>query len=148
MPRDPIDISITSPQRSARKFGEFDDAKDPIRLRIGSGPAGAEGKEGKEGPAGAEGKEGKEGPAGSGRKSTVGEATAEFKEAEENSKVATIEHKLGSKPSHINISVEKAEGNVMFTHRIIERTSTVFKVQINAETAPKENIKFTWEALA
>lgn len=130
MPRDPIDISTQGESRRARQIGELEDQKYPIKIRVGTGPAGAEGKEGP------------------GRKSTVGEGTAEFKESEENSKVATVEHKLGSKPSHINISVEKAEGNVMFTHRIIERTSTVFKVQINAETAPKENIKFTWEALA
>ncbi len=134
MPRDPKDISLNSTDRAARRLGELDDQKDPVRLKGGS--------------SGSEGPEGPEGPPGEGRKSTVGESTATFVGEAENSSVKSVAHELGSKPTHINISVEKAEGNIMFTYRIIERTSTVFKVQINAETAPKENINFTWEALA
>lgn len=49
MPRDPKDISINSTQRTQRRIGELDDQKDPIRLRVGTGPAGSEGKEGPEG---------------------------------------------------------------------------------------------------
>lgn len=44
MPRDPKDISIGAVQRTQRRLGEFDDQKDPIRLRTGTGPAGADGK--------------------------------------------------------------------------------------------------------
>ena len=44
MPRDPKDISISDRQRTQRRLGEFDDQKDPIRLRTGTGPAGADGK--------------------------------------------------------------------------------------------------------
>lgn len=49
MPRDPNDTSIDAPQKIQRRLGEFEDQKGLIRLRVGAGPAGAEGKEGKAG---------------------------------------------------------------------------------------------------
>lgn len=58
MPRDPKDISLTAGQRQQRRIGELDDQKDPIRLRVGAGPAGATGAEG---PPGADGEDGIDG---------------------------------------------------------------------------------------
>jgi hypothetical protein len=56
MPRDPRDVSTHGNAKQARRIAALEDQKDPIRLRTGTGPAGAEGKEGptgKEGPPGA-----------------------------------------------------------------------------------------------
>jgi hypothetical protein len=49
VPRDPKDISVTSPQRIQRQIAEAQDLREPAFLRSGSGPAGAEGPAGKAG---------------------------------------------------------------------------------------------------
>jgi hypothetical protein len=64
MPRDPKDTSVTGPERTARRLGEADDQKEPIRSRVGAGPTGAEGKEGPAGPKGEKGETGATGAAG------------------------------------------------------------------------------------
>lgn len=60
MPRDPLDISINAPEKVQRRLGEADDQKEPIRLRVGSGPAGATGEQG---PPGEDGEDGLDGAA-------------------------------------------------------------------------------------
>lgn len=50
MPRDPRDISTQAEERRQRRLGVLEDQKDPIRLRVGSGPSGAKGESGR--PAG------------------------------------------------------------------------------------------------
>jgi hypothetical protein len=139
MPRDPIDISVSSPERSARKLGEFDDAKDPIRLRVGSGPAGAEGPEGKEG---------KEGPAGGEIPIARGETTVKIKSGATESEEKTIEHGLGAKPTFVGLSIERAKGSGTFGFRIISRTTTKFTFMLNQTPAAGEEATYTilWEA--
>lgn len=44
MPRDPRDLSVSGAARSSRRVAELEDQKDLIRLRVGSGPAGADGQ--------------------------------------------------------------------------------------------------------
>ena len=60
MPRDPLDISINAPEKVQRRLGEADDQKEPIRLRVGAGPAGATGEQG---PPGEDGEDGLDGAA-------------------------------------------------------------------------------------
>lgn len=64
MPRDPKDISVVAPERQQRRIGELEDQKDPLRIRVGAGPAGPEGAEGKPGLNGAKWYSGTEEPAG------------------------------------------------------------------------------------
>lgn len=58
MPRDPRDTTTSSTEKVYRRLGEADDQKDPIRLRVGAGPAGATGEEG---PPGTDGEDGLDG---------------------------------------------------------------------------------------
>jgi hypothetical protein len=58
MPRDPRDTTTSATEKIHRRLGEADDQKEPIRLRVGAGPAGATGKEGPKGENGTNGTNG------------------------------------------------------------------------------------------
>lgn len=58
MPRDPRDTTTSATEKIQRRLGEADDQKEPIRLRVGAGPAGATGKEGPKGEDGEDGTDG------------------------------------------------------------------------------------------
>jgi hypothetical protein len=109
MPRDPIDISTRGEARRARQIGELEDQKYPIKVRVGSGPAGAEGPEGKEGKQGPEGKEGKQGPEGkegAGNKFTFGVIEVTIAKAAEFSAETEIEHKFGATPTIVELTTD------------------------------------------
>lgn len=139
MPRDPKDTSTTSSQRVNRRLAETEDQKDPIRLRVGAGPAGAEGKEGPAGPAG---------PAGSAFPIARGTVATSLAAGSTSSAVITVTHGLGAKPTFVGISPELGEGTIAWGVRIIERTATQFKFQLNTSAAlgALTNVTVLWFA--
>jgi len=145
MPRDLIDISITSSQRSARKFGELDDQKDPIRLRVGSGPAGAEGKEGKEG---------KEGPAGSEIPIKRGMTEVTINKGAEFSAEIEVEHGLSKTPTSVQLTTDgkNVGASLPPTAWLVGApgaTKFKFQIKINgtaATTTEAKKVPVYWEA--
>src|SRR5512146_431017 len=64
MPRDPRDTSMSGTQRTQRRVAALEDLKNPIYLRVGSGPAGEKGEKGETGAKGEKGETGATGAEG------------------------------------------------------------------------------------
>lgn len=136
LPRDPKDISLTAPQQQTRRIAENEDA-----ARGGSRVFG-------QATAGAEGPEGPPGPAGSSSPIARGTVVSSIAAGTTASAVITVTHGLGAKPTFVAVTPELGEGTLSWGCRIIERTATQFKFQLNtsANVGALTNFTALWFA--